>query len=111
MAPSCLDQPAENYQPKKDHYRNPQPGFSLGGDVVKDRLWVFGSAAPEFNATQRTIDFAATSPTPGKRGLFRSNQNTYYSMARAWISWPRRRSGCSARGRILIRAARELREV
>jgi hypothetical protein len=28
-----------------------QPGFSLGGYVVKDRLWVFGSAAPEFNAT------------------------------------------------------------
>jgi len=77
-----LDQPAENYQPKKDHYRNPQPGFSLGGYVVKDRLWVFGSTAPDFNATQRTIDFAAASPTPGKR-TFSQNQNTYYSMARA----------------------------
>ena len=77
-----LDQPAENYQPIKDHYRIPQPGFSLGGYVVKDRLWVFGSAAPEFSATQRTINFAANSPTPGKR-TFSQNQNTYYSMARA----------------------------
>jgi hypothetical protein len=50
--------------------------------VVKDRLWVFGSAAPEFSATQRTINFAANSPTPGKR-TFSQNQNTYYSMARA----------------------------
>ncbi len=76
-----LDQPAENYQPIKNHYRTPQPGFSLGGYVVKDRLWVFASTAPEFSTTQRTVDFAASSPTPGKR-TFSQNVNTYYTMAR-----------------------------
>ena len=76
-----LDQPAENYQPMKDHYRVPQPGFTLGGYVVKDRLWVFASTAPEFSVTQRTVNFAATSPTPGKR-TFSQNVNTYYTMAR-----------------------------
>jgi Carboxypeptidase regulatory-like domain/TonB-dependent Receptor Plug Domain/TonB dependent receptor len=75
------DQPAEDYQPIKDHNRDTTPGFSIGGPIVKDRLWVFGSIAPEFNSTARTVNFAASSPTPGAR-TFHQNIDTYYSMAR-----------------------------
>jgi len=76
-----LDQPAENYQPFKDHYRTPTPGFTLGGPVVRDRLWIFIAAAPEFQAVQRTVNFAAASGSPGAR-TFSQNVNTYYSLAR-----------------------------
>ncbi len=76
-----LDQPGEDYQPLKDHYRITQPGFSLGGPIVKDRLWGFVSTAPEFNNTARTVNFAATSGAPGAR-TFHDNINTYYSIAR-----------------------------
>ncbi len=51
-----LDQPLEYYYPVKDHRRIVTPGFSAGGYLVKDRLWVFGSTAPEFDALGRTIN-------------------------------------------------------
>ena len=39
------DQPVEYYQPIKDHYRDsPIRASTLGGYVVKDRLWAFVSA-------------------------------------------------------------------
>lgn len=76
-----LDQPAENYQPKKDHYRTATPGFSLGGPILKDRLWAFLSAAPEYATTARTVTFGPTSGAPGDRTIH-SDTNTYYSMAR-----------------------------
>ena len=76
-----LDQPAENYQPKKDHNRVVTPGLSLGGPFVKDRLWLFVSTAPEFNSLARTVNFAASSGTPGPR-TFHDNVYTYYSTAR-----------------------------
>ena len=85
-----LDQPAIYYQPKKDHYRIDTPGFELGGYLLKDRLWAFGSFAPEINQTARTVNF--TSPGPVSSGVpsttalgprtFHYNVNTYYSMAR-----------------------------
>jgi len=76
-----LDQPAEDYQPLKDHYRTTTPGFTLGGYLVKDRLWVFGGAAPQFDTTARTVNFDPTAPVPGARTLHQDNY-TYYSMAR-----------------------------
>src|SRR5262249_28736168 len=76
-----LDQPAEFYYPKKDHQRIVTPGFSLGGYIVKDRLWVFASAAPEFNNLSRTVKFAPSSGSPGDR-TFNDNNYTYYSLVR-----------------------------
>jgi hypothetical protein len=76
-----LDQPAENYQPKKDHLRDVTPGFTLGGYLVKDRLWVFGSMAPQYRQIARTVNFAASSGAPGAR-TFHENIDTYYSLVR-----------------------------
>lgn len=76
-----LDQPAEFYQPKQDRYRYVTPGFSLGGPMVKDRLWLFASTAPEFQTRARTVNFAPSSGVPGDRE-FHQNTSTYYSLAR-----------------------------
>ncbi len=76
-----LDQPLEYYYPVKDHYRVVDPGFTLGGDLVKDRLWIFLSGAPDFSQLRRTVNFAASSGAPGPR-TFNDNNYTYYSLAR-----------------------------
>ena len=76
-----LDQPAESYQPKKDHSRTATPGFSLGGPILKDRLWAFISTAPEYSTLARTVNFGPKSGAPGDR-TFHNDTNTYYSLAR-----------------------------
>jgi len=76
-----LDQPAENYQPKKDHYRTITPGFSVGGPLMKDRLWAFFSIAPEYATIARTVNFAPTAPVPGNSAIHQDT-NTYYALGR-----------------------------
>ena len=48
----------------KDEVDRSEIGFSLGGYIVKDRLWFFGSFLPVFTNTTRHIDWipAGTSP-------------------------------------------------
>jgi hypothetical protein len=75
-----LDQPLEYYYPVKDHSRVVDPGFTLGGALIKDRLWVFVGSAPDFSQTRRVVNFAY----PGASGprTFNSNNYTYFSSAR-----------------------------
>ncbi len=76
-----LDQPAEFYYPVKDHRRTVTPGFTLGGYLIKDRLWAFGATAPELDTLARSVNFASNTNAPGNRDFHR-NINTYYSFAR-----------------------------
>jgi hypothetical protein len=81
-----FDIPTQNYTPKKDHFRYTQPGFTLGGDIIKDRLWFFAAAAPQYNAVRRTVSFTnstclAAGTCVGVRS-FNNNQQTYFSMGR-----------------------------
>ncbi len=52
-----LDQPLEYYYPVKDHQRIADPGLTLGGDLIKDRLWIFLGTNPDFNQVRRTVNF------------------------------------------------------
>ncbi|HLK65511.1 MAG TPA: TonB-dependent receptor [Bryobacteraceae bacterium] len=74
------DQPLEYYYPVKDHSRIADPGFTLGGDLIKDRLWIFLGSAPDFNQLRRTVNFAY----PGASGArtFNDNSYTYFTTAR-----------------------------
>jgi len=76
-----LDQPLEYYYPVKDHRRILDPGFTAGGPLVKDRLWLFLGTEPDFNQLRRTVNFAPSSGAPGAR-TFNDNNYTYYSFAR-----------------------------
>ena len=64
-----------NYQDinGKDKRTDVEAGFSLGGYIVKDRLWFFGSALPVYDKTTRPILWA-----DGTRSEF-SSTNTWYN--------------------------------
>ncbi|MBN2408271.1 MAG: TonB-dependent receptor [Candidatus Aminicenantes bacterium] len=51
-----------NYQDLygKDLQHRYEGGFSLGGYILKDRLWFFGSVLPIYRKTVRTIDWLTT---------------------------------------------------
>ncbi len=64
------DADSQSYQPKRDDFRIIQPGFTVGGPVIKDRLWFFLGFAPESNSRARTVNFApSTNPTNQSLGL------------------------------------------
>ncbi len=76
----------EDYQPKKDTLTDIFPGFSIGGPILKDKVWFFASFNPEFRDRSRTANWAfpgdvafapQTGPTP-----FSNNEQTYYTNAR-----------------------------
>jgi hypothetical protein len=43
--------------PPKDDELRIDPGFSLGGPILRDRLWFFGSYQPGLRSTERTVNF------------------------------------------------------
>jgi hypothetical protein len=77
------------YQPKRDTLTDIFPGFTIGGPIMKDKLWFFASFNPEFRDRARSVDWnwpgssafpAQVGPTP-----FSNNTQTYYTNAR--IDW------------------------
>ena len=44
--------------PIKDEEFRIDPGFSVGGPILKDRLWFFGAYQPGIRSTTRTVNFA-----------------------------------------------------
>jgi hypothetical protein len=47
----------EYVDPRKDDEVRIDPGFSLGGPIVRNRLWFFGSYQPGIRNTERTVTF------------------------------------------------------
>lgn len=82
-----FDDYAQTYQPKRDHYRIVQPGFTVGGPIMKDRMFFFLGFAPQYNSLGRVVNFTnSTNPTNIPLGLgiqyFTQEQQTYFSTAR-----------------------------
>ncbi len=57
-----LDQPFEFYNGKKDHRRIVDTGFTIGGPIFRDRLWLFASYLPTLDRTGRTVNFTGANP-------------------------------------------------
>lgn len=65
-----LDGTPEYYVPRKDQRRIIEPGYQLGGPILKDRLWLFSSYVPTLDTIRRVTTF--TGPNPGPRNLTQS---------------------------------------
>lgn len=79
------DPVAQNYSPRQDHIRILQPGFTLGGPIMKDRLWFFAGFAPQINTIGRTVDFSPSSIPSNAilgRQYFTSDSQQYYTTSR-----------------------------
>ncbi|MFY9976577.1 MAG: TonB-dependent receptor, partial [Candidatus Sulfotelmatobacter sp.] len=117
-----LDADSQIYVPKRDNFRIVQPGFTIGGPIVKDRLWFFAGFAPQDNSLARTVNFnppqctAAVNPIPCSNAalgnqLFNQSNQTYFGTARldfaltqkvrlfgSWLYQYARESGASLPG-------------
>jgi outer membrane receptor protein involved in Fe transport len=91
------DTPIANYQPKKAHYSDVFPGFTLGGPLAEflpklshikpswnDKLFFFMAFNPQMLRTETHVNYnAASSANPGLGNVgFSQNTNTYYGVAR-----------------------------
>lgn len=81
----------QTYNPKKDHFRYVQPGFTIGGPILKDRVWFFAGFEPFFQNISRTVNFGPSFCTanPGVcpnqtlgNQVFNQSNELYYSTAR-----------------------------
>jgi hypothetical protein len=73
------DQAAQYYIGKQDHYRTVNPGFTIGGPLLTNKLWLFSSYVPEFYRMRRDANFTKTNPGP--RSFYQS-QDQHYGFAR-----------------------------
>ncbi|WP_420237936.1 carboxypeptidase regulatory-like domain-containing protein [Telmatobacter bradus] len=78
---TVVDPTAQQYQRKADSYTDLQPGFYIGGPVLKNRLWFFAGIAPMLNSVGREVDFTSSDSNAGKLN-FTQNSKTYYTNAR-----------------------------
>ena len=102
---------SQQYDPKKDSFHMVQPGFTVGGPVLRNRLWFFLGFAPEYDSVFRKVNFApATLPGNSALGLqdFTRDQQTYFTTLRldatltqkirvfgSWLNQYQRASGVS----------------
>ena len=55
-----VDPDPQNYQPQQDHFKTVQPGFTVGGPILKDRVWFFLGFAPQINTRARNVNFGSS---------------------------------------------------
>lgn len=69
------DDVADYFQNSRDGLRSLNPGFRVGGPILRNRLWFFTSAYPQFIKTQRTVNFLS-----GQTGTYESKVRQDYTL-------------------------------
>ena len=72
-----LDGTPEYYVPKKDNRRILEPGFEVGGSLLKNRLWLFTSYIPSIDTIRRTTTFTGTNSGPRSLTSSTTQHNAY----------------------------------
>jgi hypothetical protein len=65
----------QTYLPRQDHYRTAQPGFTIGGPILKDRVWFFAGFEPLYQSRNRTVNFGPPQCFDPNSPLFNSCPN------------------------------------
>jgi hypothetical protein len=76
-----FDPAAQGYNPRQDHFRIIQPGFTVGGPVLKDRLFFFLGFAPQINTLAKNVNFGANDGGAGNQ-YFTQDRQQYFTSAR-----------------------------
>jgi outer membrane receptor protein involved in Fe transport len=71
----------------KDDYSTWEPGFTVGGPIIRDRLWFFGSYIPPFQTTDRTVTYLSNGETQTVRRTDRSQFATGTLSAQLGPRW------------------------
>ena len=75
-----IDPAYQGYQPVRPKFFDVFPGFTLGGPIIKNRIFGFVGFNPEWSGQTRTVDMSAQ---PGLGRIpFSRNIQTYYTSAR-----------------------------
>jgi hypothetical protein len=91
---------AEFFRAKEDDYRTITTGYSLGGRLIKDRLWFFSGYYPELTRTERSNAYVSGPRTSFNRTLqhyalervdYAPTQNIQINSSFIWS--PQRRTG------------------
>jgi hypothetical protein len=80
-AASGLDPAFQLYQAQKDHFRTIEPGITIGGPILTDRVWFFAGFEPLVNSLARSVNFGAQDGNAGLQYFTRDRQ-TYFGTLR-----------------------------
>ena len=81
-AATRTDGPAQYYIAKQDHYKILEPGFTIGGPLLKNHIFFFASYAPQFYRQRRNVNFNPTNPSLAGPRDFYTTQDTHYGFSR-----------------------------
>src|SRR5450631_305726 len=74
-----IDSPYQQYQPIRPKTSDIYPGFTLGGPILKNRVFFFLGFNPEWNDIERTVNYGTGN---GGKTPFSRNTQTYFTTAR-----------------------------
>jgi outer membrane receptor protein involved in Fe transport len=72
-----LDATPRYYMANKDQQTILEPGFSVGGPLWKNKLWILSSYIPSINTDRRVTTFTAANPGPRTLTQTTTQQNAY----------------------------------
>jgi outer membrane receptor protein involved in Fe transport len=67
----------EYYMANKDQATTVEPGYTVGGPLWKNKLWVFSSYIPSISTTRRVTNFTGANPGPRTLTQTTTTQNAY----------------------------------
>jgi hypothetical protein len=72
-----IDGTPEYFSGKPDQRSIVEPGYTVGGALVKNKLWIFSSYIPSVDTTRRITQFTGTNPGPRTLTSTTTTHNAY----------------------------------